>query len=151
MSKRKFFCENVSYFIFTFLPMKEKRFRFLSVFANTGVKLTVTGRQGVNFLHWKFSKSHGLRFIGYFDDASDYTETVLVILRKTWISSLKLIWQSFSKCICESDMTLYQWKVTWNYLYSPFELLKMMIFFKLFPCLPQEQLGVFSGARLSYF
>ena len=134
-----------------FFRWKKKDLDFCLFLQIRGWNLQLREGQGVNFLHWKFSKSHGLRFIGYFDDASDYTETVLVILRKTWISSLKLIWQSFSKCICESDMTLYQWKVTWNYLYSPFELLKMMIFFKLFPCLPQEQLVVFCGARLSYF
>ena len=38
------------------------------------------------------------------------------------VSTWLLSGQRFKKHRCESDMSFYKWKVTWNYGYSPFNI-----------------------------
>ena len=133
MSKRKFFCVNVSYYIFTFLPMKEKRFRFLSVFPNKLKQLRVG--QGVNFLYWKFSKSHGLRFI-----FATLTMPLTILYRNCPRNFKKtsFFWQKNMDIKFIIDLTKLFRVHLWigddtTAMKGPFEWFKMIIFFQLFP------------------
>ena len=38
--------------------------------------------------------------------------------------------ERFKACSCKSDIVLFAWRVSWNYVYSPFKLLSLFIFYR---------------------
>ena len=100
------------------LPLTERHVRYTTVYplilcpGNDDVDLLIcTAENGVpedSWLQWVYTSTVSWHLISCYKIKNIY-ET--------------LIKQRFKGYCCKSDMPLYKWKVTWNYAYSPFNVL----------------------------